>query len=1147
MAIHNLPRFSKRPPFPDPVRSQGWLETRASLRRLAKSLLVDDEPFSDPDEPIRAVPDPWAQARTFAEAVLDKEHSMHAGFVGQWRGLLALVALRGLSRADYVIDLKHLKLDSAHPLDRVLSRLQPRLALADDPGAWSRVVVMLVRATGGRSQPMAMLNPACFVSPGRTASTARLANVPWIAGGIVDPLGLVGDAALPLAHLVVLKAYLEHLRAAIAELPQSGTGDSLRDRIQDYVDDVARELGTTSLAARVLGGVNPDLEPMYQGLWASVELQEVRNKASTSQCRLLLRSRDAIGALKGVILIDESLRSRTGSSGRDVLVWGRRTLNELLASQSKLDEVRREAAEQGWMVITADDLFTARAVRLRKNPKIPGHPSHLRDMLLPIRPLALLLDGVAPTLIEADADDGRASVSLRIRLEEDGGSTTHTLIRHFRVGADRGQPLFVPDANWAFFNATIWPDFRTAAWSSYFARLYYQVDSEQVRPTRALSRAIVEQALSQAPDGYQAVAALAAMNAGSRPGEGTERWFRISQVSSEVEHDEVQTSEAGFEAIFYTDHDEERGDAEAGCVWLDLRNVDTTARANTVAVDFGTTNTVACFADKKPIQFQQRLVNPISFDDGRTVQQQREMFRWQFADFMPPDRRDLPTPTVAIARKGSHADAAISVFRNVVYFSPASSIGSNEAKVELDKYRLFFSRAMFNLKWSDDGAHVLAAADFLSQIMMMIGAEAAARNMDPRLLSWRFSLPDSMPARTRRNFQQHLATLTRQISPEGSLDGLYSEGLSAAKYMLAGSSGARLIPGTINTVLDIGGGTTDVTIWASDELLWRGSFRLAGQSFFTSTIIQNPDILRAIGLGTWADLIDPPETSLHAAQLEGIRAEDVPHLAELLFSGPTLGRALDEHWALKLNLRAGETLRVASLLFLGGIAWYLGGIARQLVNDGVITGSQLADPTFALCGRGAGLFQRIHGSLPPNGRSDATAALSLFSHAAVAEGIPTPRLFIEPESKLEVVRGMVTEYPNIDALMDARREPRSTYLPSGLGVSFTSGDALEAGDAVGSPIPGAKVATVSLEHFEAFVRLFGEELDIHVNLRATNSEGAHAMVRNEVRAIVDRARNDAGETAIEEPPFITALRLLVGEVAKGPNNSTSRLSVEVAA
>ena len=1146
MAIHNLPRFRKRPPFPDPVKSQGWLENRASLRRLGKSLLVDDEPFADPDEPIRAVPDPWAQARTFAEAVLDKEHSMHAGFVGQWRGLLALVGLRGLSRADYLLDLKHLKLDTAHPLDRVLTRLQPRVALADDPAPWSRPVVLTVRA-GGRAQAPAMLNPACLVSPGRLAASVSVANVPWIARGIVDPLSLTGDAALPLAHLVVLKAYLETVREAIGKLARSDTGDALRDRLQDFIDDTARELGPTVLAARVSSGFNPDLEPIYQGLWSGVELQEVQNKAATSQCRLALKTKSAIGALKGVILVDESLRTRVGNGGRDILVWGRRTLSELLASRPKLEEVRREAAEQGYWVVTADDLFTARAVRLRKNPKIPGHPAQLKDMLLPLRPLALLLDGAGPTLVEADADDGRASVSLRIRMESEAGPVPHVLVRHFRATAARGEPLFVPDANWAFFNATVWPDFRTSAWSSYFARLYYQVDSEQVRPTRALSRAIVEQALAQAPDGYQAVAALQLINAGGKPGEGAERWFRVSQVSSEIEHDEVQTSEAGFEAIFYTDHDTERGDAEAGCVWLDVRTVETTPRANPVAVDFGTTNTVACFADKKPIQFQQRLLSPISFDDSRTVQQQREMFRWQFADFMPPDKRDLPTPTVAIARKGSHPDAAISVFRNVVYFSPASSIGANEAKVELDKYRLFFSRAMFNLKWSDDGAHVLAAADFLSQIMMMIGAEAAARNMDPRQLSWRFSLPDSMPPRTRRNFQQHLATLTRQISPEGSLEGLYSEGLAAAKYMLAGSSGARLIPGTINTVLDIGGGTTDVTIWASDELLWRGSFRLAGQAFFTQTIVRNPDILRAVGLSTWADLLDPPETALHAAQLEGIRTEDVPHLAELLFSGPALGRALDEHWALKLNLKAGDTLRAASLLFLGGIAWYLGRIARRLVAEGIIAEAQLGDPTFALCGRGAGLFARIHGSLPPNGRSDTTAALSMFSQAAAAPGTPTPRLFIEPESKLEVVRGMVTDYANIDALLDARREPRSTFLPAGLDLRFVSGDALAEGDTVSAPKPGAKVAGVTLDPFDDFIRHFADALDIRVDLRPGDSEGAHALIRNEVRAAVDRARNEAGETAIEEPPFITALRLLVGEVAKGPADPTRRLSVEVRA
>ncbi len=1147
MAIHNLPKFSKRPPFPDPVKSQNWLENRASLRRLGKSLMVDDDPFGDPDEPIRAIPDPWAQARTFAEAVLDKEHSMHASFRGQWRGLLALIGLRGLSRADYSIDLHHMRLDSDHPLDRVLRRLQPQVALADDIGLWVRPVIVKVKPQGGRGVTLAMLNPACLISPGRAVATATVANVPWIQRGIVDPLELKGDAALPLAHLVVLKAYLENLRTALGDLPASDPGDALRQRLQEYIDDVARELGNTSLAARTSPAFNPDLPPVYQALWSSVDLQEVQNKASTSQCLLVLRGKAAIGALKGVILVDESLRNRAAGGGRDILVWGRRTLSELLASRPKLDEVRREAAEQGYLIATADDLFTKRAVRLRNSPRIAGHPAALKDMLLPLRPLSLLLDGALPSLVEGDADDQRASISLRVKLQGETGPVPHTLIRHFRDQADPGQPSYATDASWAFFNATVWPDFRATTWSSYFARFYYPVESDQIRPTRALSRGILEAALNQAPDPYQAVATLQAINGGQKPGEAGERWFRVSQVQSEVEHDEVQTSDCGFEAIFYTDHDADRGDAEAGCVWLDIKTIETTPRSNPVAVDFGTTNTVACFSDKKPIQFQQRLVNPISFDDSQKVQRQRDLFKWQFADFLPPDRRDLPTPTVAIARKGSHAAAVIPVFRNVVYFSPAATIGTNDAKMELDKYRLFFGRAMFNLKWSDDQVHVLAAADFLSQIMMMIGAEATARNMDSRRLAWRFSLPDSMPTRTRRNFQQHLSTLTTEISPEGSLDGLYSEGMSAAKYMLAGSSGAKLIPGTINMVLDIGGGTTDVTIWSDDVLLWRGSFRLAGQAFFTQTIVRNPDILRTIGLTSWANLLDPPESAIYESHMEGISSEDVPHLAELLFSGPALGKALDENWALKLNLKAGETLRVASLLFLGGIAYYLGIIARRLVIDGVITEDQLADPTFALCGRGAGLFARIHGSLPPNGRSDTTGALRMFSHAADVAAMPTPRLFIEPESKLEVVRGMVTDYQNIDALLDARREPRSSYLPTGLDLTFASGQALSSLETADGPIDGGKVASVALDPIDAFLRMFAEELEIEIDLRPADSEGAHALIRNEVRARIDRTRNEQGRTVIEEPPFVTALRLLVGEIAIGPSDPGRRLSVGVAA
>lgn len=1143
-AVHNLPKFKDNAPFPRPDRPREWVEQHGSLKRLGQSLLVDEEPFADPDEPIRAIPDPWAQARTFAEALIDEDHSMHAAFRAQWRGLLALIALRKLGNADYTLDTRPVSLEGKHIFEKVLSRLAPRLALGDNFALWSRPAIVYATPDGGRQTPIAMMNPACLISPGRLGTQITIPNVPWAKAGLKDPLALTGDEAPSVASLVALRAYLENLRSRLGQLSPSLPGDAIRRRLQQYIDEIDTRVGVAPTAATVGQGFNPDLDPVYQSLWSTVDLEEIDNPAAHSQCRLALKSGSGRGALKGVILVDESLGKSDGRGGREILVWGMRTLSELVMSKPKFEEVKREAASQGYLLITADDLFSPRAVRLRKKPKVPGHPLALKDMLLPVRPLALLLEGSLPGLVDADSDVSRCSVALKLKLEREGGNVPHSLTRHYRDQATEGGALLVPDANWAFFNAAVWPNFRTSAWSSYFARLYYQTDSEQIRPRRALSRQIIEAALAETSDPGEAVLALSRINNGLGPEPG-KSWYRQSEMVSDFKRDVVQTSDQGFEAIFYTDYDDERGEADAGCVWLDIKTVETSPVPTSVAVDFGTTNTVACFKDRKPLQFQQRMVNPISFDDNATIQQQRELFRWQFADFMPPDKRDLPTPTVAISREGRNQDAEISVFRNVIYFSPAAAFGQNGAKQEQLKYREFFSRAMFNLKWSDDEAHVLAASDFLEQLMMMIAAEAVAKNADPRRLQWRFSLPDSMPDKTRRKFQNHLANLASLISPQGQLEELYSEGMAAAKYMLAGNSGAQVTPGTINAILDIGGGTTDVTLWSHDEPLWRGSFRMAGQAFFTQTIVQNPQILRTIGLGDWADLLDPPEDSVQLADYEGISHDDIPHLAELLFSGPALSKALDEHWSLKLNLKAGATLRAAALVFLGGVAYYLGTVAAKLVEEGVIGADKLADPTFALCGRGAGLFGRIHGRLPSSGQSDVTSALTLFSHATGADGTPRPSLFLEPESKLEVVRGMVTEYDNIDARMDARKEPRSHHLPAGIDLAFTNGEKVTADETIQGAKNGTKVGTVDIAALELMLRRLEQETEISIDLRRADSEGAHKMICNEVRAHVDRGRDDSGGLVIDEPPFITALRALVGEISKNEADPTRRINVEV--
>jgi hypothetical protein len=1150
MPVHNLPAFKPEGArFPRPDRPREWVEQQGSLKVLGQSLLVDEDPFADPDEPIRAIPDPWAQARTFAEALHDPEHSMHRAFMAQWRGLLALLALRWLPGAGYTIDYRTLELGERQAFDRVLSRLHPQIAIGGDIQLWKQPVIVS-SSDGRRSRPIAMLNPACLVSPGRMSQSLHVPNVAWAQRGIVDPLALKGDLRLPAASLVILRKYLENLRAQLGELRHSEAGDLIRERLQEYIGEIDDELGVSVLAAEVGGGADPRLPPLYRALFATVKLQPVENPASTSECRLVLKEKAGHGSVKGIILVDESLGQSTGRSARDTFVWGVRTLSELLSSRPAFDIVKREAAEQGYLVVTAEDLFTPRAVALRLNPRIPGHSQATKSMLLPVRPITLLLDGHLPNLVDVDTDQSRATVMLKVKLDRPGQAVTHTIVRHYRDEPEAGGGLFVPDAAWVFFNAAVWPNFRTPSWKSYFARLFHQKTGNHIRPRCALSASIIDSALAEAPDQQQAVQLLSQINQGALPARERD-WFRVSEVDTEVAHDEVQVSDRGFEAIFYTDGDEDRGDAPVGCVYLDIRPVQTRpSQTAQVAVDFGTTNTVACSEDMKPIQLQERLVNPISYDDSATVHRQRWTFRWQFIDFFPPEMRGLPTPTVAIRRDGAPEDSIVSVCRNVIYFHPLGSVAEGDTANELGRYAHNFGRCVFNLKWSDDHAHVTAASDFLSQLMMLIAAEKADQGIDPASIKWRFSLPDGMTGRTRRNFEQQLARLT---APHGNLDGLHSEGLAAAKYMLAGNSGSGFNPGSINAVLDIGGGTTDITLWLREEPLWRGSFRLAGQSFFTRTFVQNPRILRDIGLGEWADLLDPrtatqlaQEATKLGGKLSGVNPADLPHLAELLFSGPALARAMDENWALKLNLQAGETLRIAGLVFIGGLAYYLGLVARSLVEQGLLDESKLKDPAFALCGRGGGLFNRIHGKLPPNGNSDVTAALKLFSHAAQSPGLPRPRLFLEPDSKLEVVRGMVTDYALIDSHVDARREASSTHLPSGVGLSLSSGTIVSPHQSVHAAMEAARADRIDLAVVEDFLNRFEAEVDTQVDLRADDPEGAHSMIANEVRASVDRARDEDGKLHLGEPPFVTALRELIGNITLAPEDPRRRVVVRVA-
>ena len=1134
--ICNLPPFGEGV-FPPPDEAGVWVKSPGSLTELARSLRVDpDRPGASHATTIRAIPDPWAQARTFADAVLDEGHSMHKAAIPQWRGLLALFALAELRKVDYVIDVDAVELGNEHPFDLVLQHLAPKTAIGGEADLWLTPHIVYVQPARGRRVPIAMLNPACLVSPGRTTWQMPVEFVPWLQHGLSDPLDLRGEQALASGQLAALEAYLEALQESLPLGRADPTGGAIRQAVAEFLDAVVEAKGVGTIGASVLRTPDGQLPAIYRSLVLPAELEEPDDPAKTSQCRLKLKHPAGLDPFKGLILVDESIATSCRRSARDILVWGNHSLSELLGSPNMLHDVQAEAAERGYLVVTAKDVFTKRMVKLRNDARIPGHGPELRNCLEPIRPLALLLDQTGTRGLEASHAGKRSTITLHVKLES-GDSVP--LLANYRTDQDSEFAL-VPDVDWDFGQASIWPDFKSRQWTSYFARIAYATLREQVRPRFALSADILAAALAAAASPRHAVQALQAINENQAPAE-RESYFNRFQYVSDKTYEELQVSDRAFEGIFYVDYHPDRSEELAGFARLKL--AEPTERDNrvSVAVDFGSTNSVACFsgAGGTPVTLKQRIVHPISFQDPARQDAREHDVRWFYVDFLPLKDRQTPTPTVVISRVDANRNADLWLHRNLIYFQPAGGHVKGEAEKELGKLQSYLKRSSFDLKWNEDPSHIDASADFLEQFMTMIAAEATAAEYDPRRIDWHFSVPDAMQDTRLRSFRAQVELAQRRLSPEGSLHDLYSEGLAAARYILSGREGSKFTQGTINAILDIGGSTTDITLWGVSEKqpLWKGSFRLAGRAFFTDAIVQNSDILREIELGDWADLIDPQKQNQ-------VLPENVSDVGELLFSRPALSEAFDKHWQRRLNVKTGEMLRVTSLVYLAGIAYYLGLVSRRLVADGVIQEADLARPAFALCGRGAGLFNRIHGGLAADRSSPVTVALQTFSKAAAIEALPRPQLFISPQPKIEVVAGMMVNFENLDARV-GNGQPLSDYLPAGLEVLVTSGNSIEAGDTITTPFEVGSARGSDLASLQDFLSALEEFTGIQVDLRQASGQGAFNEISTEVRQRVERQRAEDGRLALKEPPFITALRALVSILAGPADERSKRLAVEL--
>ncbi|MBN8527609.1 MAG: hypothetical protein J0M36_00060 [Caulobacterales bacterium] len=1196
---YNLPPLKARGSFPDPDRAGEWMPSPGTLAEMGARL---DVKTGGGVQDVKSVPDAWAQPRTFADALITADHPLETDTVEKWRALLALFALEHLMADFYKLSARPVRLKADGPrLDRILLALLPTQTLPQEAAAaqadWRTPWLIHIETVKGRNSQdrrnydrprlIGALSPASLVSPGRACDRTPIPVVPWMAGSHwIDPLKLKGDRALSAVQRRALQTYLDNLAAGLETLTTDYNDPvyvSLRDRVTDFADACGE--ADTPYRLKVRAGPRDGAPTLYELVRTSVELGEQDDlgaPAELSECRVALRADfDAETApFKGVILVDPAIAEARGKPARDVVVWGATTLAEVLDSEAALLKVQTAAAEANYLVARPSALFTRKFLRLALKAVVPGHPAGLRDALLPLTPLALLL--MKPTelaeAIEVRSEGGSGeSVSLKLKLEghrsqapghADGWVVKPAEFTMRRVYADQpepGQGERVDEAEWNYGGAAVWPDIASSKWNWYFARLNYSTKMENnIRARFAVSgRAFAEMLKPLAP--LQKEAAFRPLcadddivsEAEPYAGKGfASAWNNRVRPDNDAVVEELQSSPFAFEAIFFAYAESQGASAEpAGMTLLRPTVIETANEVGIAAVDFGTTNTVACFEDGLPVVFGKRTLEAItSSEPARNAAAERGL-RWPFAEiFFPLVEKRTPTPTVVVQRAGVSEDDHRTLFSSLIYFQPDLEL--KEDNDDEKKFRGVLTRASFNLKWhhgSETGSTAdfglkadpsprsrILAGRFLRQMMMMIGVEALARNKDPDLLEWRFSRPDAQRT-DGGEFLELLRRELRVIRPAAEarmaelktqpIRGLYSEGRAAANYVLSGGLGDHsFVASDLNIVLDIGGGTTDVAIWADNRPLWRGSLRLAGQDFFTAHVIKNPALLRdRLNLGAWAKILAGDES-------EGIGRDRLPHVGELLFSGPVLERALDDHWLHNSGTEECQALTRSAFTFLGGVAWYLGLVARGLIAQGDLRPELLTSCGFALCGRGAGLFKRMHGD-HTDARADTPVSrlLTLFSLAADGQS-RRPSVFMSPIPKLEVANGMVIRDAAI--VLEDNERAAQDFEPSGLAVQIGSVVMGTETDIIDFPHQGS-VSRPDLAEFDTFLKALAEHSTFALDIQGRGDQSAAANIRNKLLASVQKAQA-RGEVPLE-PLFVSALRHLLGDLTTpGYNN---RLSV----
>lgn len=745
---------------------------------------------------ISSVPTMWARPLTLEMVLYERGHSLREQMIQEWQGMLAAIALAELWDFPITAQLIELgKLQHQESFAKSLYKLLPdyqgrNLYTLGNKHPWEDIYVFL-----WDKKPIGMTSPSTIVVPSEEGNWQDI--VPWWNSRKKRLRSPVND--LNADQQSLLWYWLENLDQALGKHGGDEKAINIMKGLLGEFKTSLKRIPEQNLTINEILSDEPEFfkAPINTGVLEALNYP-VKPPAPESSVKLV-PSPEKIGNKKRPLLIyDPKMAEKWNENTHSIWIHGGKTLAALKPEGlSKFKEKWTEV-----IVVQPEELFLPELKFIDQENALPGallpevnEPLVFNSRrITPLIPLnSLLLDYLSPEALlkrlkfQTVKTGAGIKICLTVDLplsgvKKDKGSKNYRLSKDYDLKEENSLGDQLPVLQ-------IWPHFQTAGWKQYYV-FYY--DGELGEQT------------------FQVTCPEAQYAHRFQEGFGT---FQMYHLETFPEY--LPCTDFNHESI--------------GLILCQSPPVIKPRHIWHVGVDFGTSftniyvNTNEITQALKPQNLQLQVTNPT-----------RESINVLFDYFIPenfvPKDKPLPISSILTTRgKNDDNQKMLPILDGRIYIPDNSKFRAQENWVKT------------NLKWSIENR--LDNEVFLKYLALYISALAAKAGVNQ--IQWFLSYPSAFSRGDVRNYGKVWTDLTKELIqstgikqniPEIDSD-FRTESLAIAQYF-ADFEDQDFV---YSTCIDMGGGTSDISIWEKNSLVHQCSVQLAGKDIFSQFLKLNPN------------------------------------------------------------------------------------------------------------------------------------------------------------------------------------------------------------------------------------------------------------------------------------------------------------------